>query len=231
MAKASKNPGRSQHSLDKELAALVREQFILCYRQKAVALGDMHGRKWTPGIRWDGNPSHKGRQYQSIWARCAKVFPREQLPPAEYVHFVVFEVSPLRLPEPSALTSSDSIAAFNYDKKYERTNRLRRHVVQLEIQMAVLRADVGGYCEMMQVAKLSLEAIRQASLQNLELPLTPLFRYCVARREELQDLLNDKTLLVAAAHQYVCESSYLDEVWGDLIPEDFREQALAMFNL
>ena len=70
-------------------------------------------------------------------------------------------------------------------------------------------------------------------LYDIDLPLSALFRYCAALRENRRGCFKAllKLLIEPASRQYVQSQEHYDEIWGDFIPAKFKKDALEQYRL
>ncbi len=158
------------------------------------------------------------------------------LEPSAYLRilFKVLRGSSIAVPTVNQLASSQMIDLVN-DFLSDHVRDLRSQFVaeSQRAQQAIRTYNQGaGY---------SLGLSVYYAILDAKTGLSPLFKYCLAvemsKRKNQEDSVSGKLFDLAkeykllAAMDYTLFPEHYDEVWGEVIPEDFRVAACEMLNL
>lgn len=215
----------SRHTATQDLARQLRSWFTDQYRQQETALrGRSH---WKSSPWWDGGlvraADGKTRQRSSIWVKAAELLLEQRAPALPFVRYL-FTRSPRKLPGPNHLVSRKLLHAFLSEQEGLLQISRRDLSVAMRTQEDAFRSGMGWYRDAVEMGMMDLteeEAI-ETTLLDPELNMSALYRYCVALRYGLAHV--QARYYQAALRQYAGMASVYDELWGELIPQDFRAQ-------
>ena len=207
-------------SLLEDLARTCREIYIkerqayeLSVRGKAT--------RYNPGPKWDGGTTKEGTETQPIWPRMAKFMLKHNLDPQQCIQFrfmqgsrgVYRPVLPNQIAVPKYLE--------DYQGMTEEIRANLGHAFEFERAFCRKRLTV-----MQHLGTESLGDILDEVLLNDGYPLSPLFRYSLARDTRRKAV--SRRYRREALTQYLRFPDDYDEIWGDSIPDTFRESARAI---
>lgn len=161
------------------------------------------------------------RDENADWLGAAAFVDRNQLPMAQWVHYVV---QGQRVPRPQNLQSSRLLQRFQASALERRQEASLRARVEFDGDRERVADELD--CLRAAVESGELRMTRRELLLNVVgnngIELSPLFRYCWCVEQKLELA---KDFFMPAMRQYtLCPEEY-DEVMGGWIPEDFREKA------
>lgn len=194
-----------------QLASRVRDKYIECRRQHASQTGG-RASAYRPGKAWDGGRTASGQRRQSIWEKIAAHIRTKDYDLDTYIQAQFHRCQAGYPPKPNVLLSP--VAASHYLLYLREREPDYRQTLANQVQ---------AYAHALYVAaKLFSEpdaAVRYV-LSDPAPSLTPLFRYCAAAREGLEDQV--RFWYVAALKQYKPYAANYDQYWGELIPDTLR---------
>lgn len=154
------------------------------------------------------------------WLHITRTLMAQKINPIEYVNriFAGLIGKNRRAPEPGALLSANWI---NF-------HRHRSRVAPEEIAVALRsqRQVAADYILSLQSPKVSMLQATIEVLEDDDIPLSALFRYCLAvSMPEVEVQPVARFYQGAAALQYIPSAQIYNRVWKELIPAEFRELA------
>lgn len=174
--------------------------------------------------RYDGGTDNLGRVYQSAWLTLAQFALSHGLDPKRFIRSQ-FATRMAKPPEPTHLGSSSAVAVYRFQEKADIAELTRLFEYQKERALAEFdklqpcRARRGW----------SDRDVHRAVLGNQLVPLSALFRYCIAERDghtDLADAFHDDAII-----QYLAQRDDYDQVWGDWISPTLRMRAMWIIRL
>jgi len=222
MRRLGENPEQGREG---ELAARLRAAYI---RERRLFEQRLTGRpsQYNSSVHWDGGRGKNGSVRQSIWPKVARFVQQYQLDPEAFIRhqFVLGEGQHVILP--NQLYNADALRRHREQADLERKVLAaafgsQQETLRKSVQAAQEMSDLAGY-------KLSPRDLQLSVLLNESLPLSALFRYCLAYSEGLAKVA--AIYKEAAARQYMRNSRTYDLVWGSWIPEEFKHEAELMYR-
>jgi len=205
-----------------DLARTCREIYIK-ERQNYELTVRGRASRYSPGPKWDGGVTRDGVNATPVWPKIAKFMLKHNLDPQQCIQYrfmtgsrgVYRPVLPNQIALPKYLEDylgmtedvrSGLRHAFDFEKAFCRKRLTVMHH---------LRSDTRG-----------MDDILDEVLLNDGYPLSPLFRYSLAR--ETRRKAASRRYRREALVQYLRFPDDYDEIWGDSIPDTFRESARAI---
>lgn len=217
MAAGEKAIDLSAVRLVRQTAARIRQFYIL---NRRIAEERVTGRasKYQPGPKWDGGKDRYNKTHKPIWPRIAFFVLSNRLDVDAFVRRQ-FEQSGTRPPLPNAFLGDMALC------------RYRQGVADDEIKVRSSLQAERGWLEMTTYDYLACKdelgytkaEIIEFSLVNSHAPLSPLFRYCAAKKYGVESVA--KNCYWPAVFQYLQNSSLYDKVWDDWIPDKLKKIA------
>ena len=169
-----------------------------------------------PHPRWN----KRGKDGKNAWERIVTDCCARGIDPVMYVRTTIRYWSRPQVPMPNQLTSDALIARFTAGG-YE---QLRKEAIEssLKSQMALLRTQLRAWSAM-GWAKEALVRFVLMNHSGQASAISPLLRYCAARRDGLKDIAD--LYEEEAMMQYARDKSFYKEIWKSLLPEDIDEIA------
>ncbi len=210
----------------KERAKLVRSTYIYERTRHENAREGMTGLYRVP-LHDDGRAAkYRGEKLieagtQSSWQKIADLCHDEKIDPQLYITTIFADIKPgEKFPNPNY---------FYGQKALDRWRSLRRgqeKTVELALRIEnELAASRMGYYLAMGFNK---RRAYRTTLVDDTLNLSPLFRYCVAKSLDYDDIVEH--FYEAAAMQYMQFPGYYDKYWHDFLPKGFARRAEADFE-
>lgn len=168
--------------------------------------------------KWDGGKAKDGKHYNPVWPKIAQLCIDEHLDPLLLVRAIFYHRDQYP-PEPNQAAGNTAL---------DRYRMYTSPSTQLEIQNSLLNA-LG--CDR---ALSTAEVARQKHYYNRDdacawrltlvsttVNLSPLFRYCVAKNQQWDDLAEQ--FYSAAVKQYAQHPEIYNDVWSEWIPATLKE--------
>ena len=212
---------RSEQLLE-DLARVCRDVYIA---ERQAYETSVRGKtaKYRPGPKWDGGVTSSGARTKPIWPKIAKFMLQHNLDPQRCIQYRFMQQSQglLRPVLPN------QIALRKYLEDYRNmTEELRRGLrTTFDTEKAFCR---GRLIVLQSSGDMSLAEALDTVLLNEEYPLSPLFRYTLARETRRKTV--SRRYRRQALAQYLRFPDDYDEIWGDVIPELFRVSARAVVS-
>lgn len=223
---------RSAHSVVTEVAEIIRELFIRKYRRIASGTKGAANPNWVPGVWWDGGETRDGRKRSSIWVSAAKFMIKQKLPIAEFVEYVTGtwrEQTHQPVPCPNHLCSKSVAHSFRSRNMNRAVSSERQIQTAMEFQQAELGRVLHWFGSFSGIVDIDENKLKRMALRDESCSLSALFRYCLAVSEEYEDIA--EKFFDAALTQYLMSSREYDKIWGDWIPQSFRDVANRLRHL
>jgi len=205
------------HQYLQELAELVRAAYCDCYRQ-------LTGRHAYGGRRIGGDAGEDayGRvKTEPDWVKIARVIISRDAPPLAYVKAQFVGAVPSRPPRANQLYGESALArwdAFRYQSRETLHRKTESDYNQLRVRVLPLTTKMGW----------EYRRALNYVLKDRSCPVSPMIRYCAAIGELLPVA---EQLRGMALRQYLFQMDDFDALLGEMVPEDFRVEALALKSL
>lgn len=167
--------------------------------------------------RWDGGVSAAGRFYKPVWPKIAAFCLDNELEPAQLVR-AMFYRKMIFAPNPSAAIGAKALEQY---KSYTTP------LTVLEIKTSIIHAlesqksrATSSVLSLETYYKLDQQTAWRRTITSRDEPLSPLFRYVVAKNQSWEDLA--PMYEAAAYRQFNRHPELYLEVWGDWIPNEMR---------
>ena len=224
-------PEKKESAVDilrKKIANRLRAAFIREYRrhQRAVTGKDSkYGSKAMP--KWDGGRDDDGFFHTDVWLDIASHLTEMQcLSPERFVQ-AQFVIDPRvdkksRPPQPPMLLSEaawNRFVEFNEDAENRLKNELKSECLVFQAHCQTVSTWFPNYEQ---------KDLWRFVLKDLEVPLSALFRFCVAVSEDLGDVTDQFHEL--ALQEYLQDSQGYDCAWGVYIPACLKQDGLDILN-
>lgn len=200
----------------REYAKMVRREYIKARRRFEVSRTELPS-YWKPTARMDGAADRLGRTKPAVWPELAEFFVRHNINVQDYL-FTAFLCAGFSPPTPWDLMKQSFLN--HYRKKVKASAK------DTEITFNFMRT----FCKTQILSHPSYDptstdkSVTAAVLLDADLPLSALFRYCLARSEQLEGVA--ELYKAQAAVEYMRTPDDYDQVWGpDWIPADFADEA------
>lgn len=199
-----------------QLEHLVREVYVLCYREFS---GDpYYGREPIP--EWDGGEDKYGKNHRRKWPGVVQTILTLEADPMLYIKAQFALAVSNRPPRPNQLCSPHAAATWEQYRS-QVTAQLGR---QLEANRQALRASADPMIAALGWAE--DRAVRYCLNSTSMANLTPLFRYCLGSTmgwQEVTARFRERALL-----QYVFQKSVYDQSWGSFVPLELQHAAMEL---
>lgn len=180
---------------------------------------------YHPGPRWDGGVDKRGAEHKPIWPKLAKFMIKNGLTPETCVRMRFA----FRGETSGKAVLPNQIALEKYVDRYRgdshNNGRTQQELQSLASETSCFQTHTQLTIE--DEGKTAEDAWRSV-LSDETLSLSPLFRHCVAANESLDNIA--KYYHAQAVTQYLCAPTEYNEVWGKLIPDDFKLHAEALVS-
>lgn len=199
-----------------QLSSRVRELYVRAYRAHREIRGIScdYGERRIP--HWDGGVDSYGKNHKPIWPKIAHKLRQNNIDPSAAVRAAFADWKGGDPPRPTVLLSETV---------------LQSALEAMEVRRQRLRADLPLMLQAFEQGRMSFDllcgsknelAIARAVLRDPAVPLSCVFRYCLAAALGFDDLAS---LFEAGA---VSETAFLAEdyiaAWGDFIPANFAQK-------
>lgn len=197
-----------------EMVERCRNAYIRVRRDYELQL---NGRSdYRPGPHWDGGEDARGYQHKSVWEKIATFMLRHDLDPERCVRLRFahrqYHQNPV-LP--------NQIAVDKYLTLYQQgdAERVASLAYEFTTENSICR------CQLVLRDEPVLATRLRAVLADETVPLSPLFRHCLAQAEGLK--LVAAYYFRPALQQYLTAMDEYDRVWGVWLYQEFKETARA----
>lgn len=177
---------------------------------------------YEPHPKWDGGTDTRGSRHQPIWPKIAEFMFEHRLNVSACLA-LRFELSDhsKMAPMPNTLMSQRHLPDFRRvsevsDPELRYSLRAEKSLCRVEMFEAAEEFDMNG------------KPVWRYVIGNDELGFSPLFRFCLAYSEDLDDLADSYKL--EAILQYVVAMDNYDKAWGNWIPDAFRRQVRLAYD-
>ena len=175
-------------------------------------------KQYVPSSKWDGNAEAGIR---STWERIAEKLLLNGIEPELYVRYYF---------EHEAVVGGSIVAYYPTDLLSDKTiNHYRlygRETAELDMHDALefqTECARTAFLKEKYLRKVDDRAATRSVLWNMEVELSPLFRFCWAASMKLKSFRSIRDhYLPLAAIQYSRDPDAYDKIWGDKIPANFR---------
>jgi len=197
------------------ISSFVRSMYVSCARE--YLRSPNYGEREIP--QWDGGADPYGVRHTAVWPKIARFVLQHNVPLMPFIR-AQFQAVKLgrRIPTPNQFYNQQALENYyRYMASVEPNELARRARLEKDAILSV----AGPYVE--ELGWPIQRAVEYAMGDLAGLGISPLTRFCVAVQTELPDLAEryrDPALM-----QYLWESAQYDEVWGDKIPAEFRQEA------
>jgi len=209
-----------QHSqqLLEDMARRCREAYIACRRERDL----LHSGKTSytkPAAKWDGGEDTSGAVHQPYWPKMAKFMIKHGLTPEHCirVRFALCRDMSKDPPYPNQIANPTYLEEYKADQ-------VKKISEWIEGAFSYEKAYCASSITLME-EELGRKGkpVWRSVLLDESIPLSALFRYCLARSESIDDVAEEYE--IPAMTQYIVARKEYDQVWGNWIPEDFRSSA------
>lgn len=199
-------------------AQLIRDEYCRV-RNRWHMEHEMKHTNWgaRPIPKYDGGEDVHGRQHQNIWRKIAVFVIKHNLNPTRYVQ-AQFNIRVSKPIEPTQLLTEYSLSLYEAQESISEKEIAR--LFEMQKEQVLVECDKLRPCR---ARGWSDKDITRAVLGNQLIPLSALFRYCIAKKEGYDDLAEEYK--VEALTQYLAYPDAYDRIWGEWIPSDFRSEA------
>ena len=173
-------------------------------------------RAYTPHPKWDGGEDANGHQHKPYWPKMARFMLEHELDPEYCIHMQFGDRKRTDDPPfPSHITSVNWLDRYQVESPEvlisEVKDALQTEKAHCMWAIALIEDDDDA-----QGPELWREVLFDDTI-----PMSPLFRYCVAYRDKLHDVANEYEQ--SAMVQYSLARKAYEEGWKGWIPEDFKD--------
>ena len=173
--------------------------------------------------KWDGGVSEDGRVHGSVWVKIALFVMANELD-LEVLITAVFYKQLYKPPYPNMAHGAAALERYRVYTSPGTQLELRNELIYaLESQKQRATSDV---LTKTKYYNLDDNIAWRITIGSKSIPLTPLFRYCVAVNQQWSDIAEQ--YYPTARKQYKQRPKLYDDVWGEWIPPDFKTKALAV---
>lgn len=179
--------------------------------KQAVTFLDEHTPVWDGGI----DPV-LGKTYTSFWRRLIDACQRVNADPVEYLTWYYSVWSNRQLRSPADIERDFAFDQFARRDKATDIAQLRLLTMRNKLdQLHFKYVSIYGY---------SSDASFEAALSDgVRQELSPLFIYCMALQKKLTGIAERYRGM--ATYEYLLSRAAVDQVWGELIPAEFKNQS------
>jgi hypothetical protein len=172
-------------------------------------------RKYHPGPRWDGGRA-MGRQHQPVWPGLAQKLSAAGITNAKaYMEWVFRHQKHSQPPWPNAIASDRLLTAYR-ETNVEAENELDL-TIALNGQRHVFETKVSIALDAPYAISWTRQEVERYVLLDLNTELSSLFRYLVAKRLELDDVM--EMFQAAAKAQFRRSPDAYRKTWASLLKE------------
>lgn len=219
---------RAQQSVLAELASRVREAYIeerRLWECRKGLRGDAgeSSPPWTPGRYWDGGKIRlTGKVMKPYWPRVVRFLLEHKV--TDFRAYIAAQFSARStmgpVPTPQYLVGDKALRVWKKHREAHAASALKLgHSLSCQKQV-LARALLARHEEL---PHLSPERVRRGVLLDTDLPLTALFRYCLAISEGLDEIA--RVYELAAETEFLADRESYCSAWKDWIPEALKENA------
>lgn len=172
--------------------------------------------------QWDGGIGSDGKHHKNVWLKIAEFVAQNDLDAAILVTSIFYKQIDF-IPTPNFAVGA---------KALERYNDYMSPGTQLEIRADLTHAfesqkqrATSDVFTKVKYYKLDEKDAWRITIGSRTVPLTPLFRYCVAVNQNWTEIAEQ--FYPTARKQYRQLANLYDEVWGEWIPSEFKARAMA----
>jgi len=183
---------------------------------------------YQPSAKWEGSPAGIGpegnKARESTWLKVARWLIAQGFDPDVYIRRQFDRYQGIEPPLPNQLLSSRCQSNYHRDGDEAETE------IRIEFCFEKTRFEL-EVAQRVELAGLDRETAVAQVLLDIDLPLSPLFRYCVGRKvggekfNEIADMFKSDAMIDYMRHREEHEA-----VWGDWIPRDFAREAPAAYR-
>lgn len=170
--------------------------------------------------QWDGGETASGRRAKPVWPKIAAFCLAHGIDPEVLIKLIFDDWGRSVPPPPNVAHGDYALKRYEeYRKKHNSGSARELVAIGFESQKAQARIAIAFYASW----GLPREKVWRLGILGDAQPLSVLFRYCLAKSENFEDLANefkDKALM-----QYLSDVESYDVVWGDWIPQELKDAA------
>ncbi len=197
----------------RKLAIAIRQEYIRCRRRFESSRTGIAS-NWRPGPVLDGSEDRLGNKHKPIWPQIAKCFCDNKINALDYIN-ACFWNAKFSPPTPKQLMAAKNLDWYQESQRMaaEEAETIFKSMCEF-CKTEILRSPFKGP---------NKEAMTAVLLDD-DLPLSALFRYCLAINEDVEIVA--ATYKAQAVLEYMRNPELYDAVWGDAwIPKRFRDEA------
>ncbi len=168
--------------------------------------------------KYDGGTDSSGREHQSLWRRAAVFVIQHRLNPGRFVRaqFAIRLSKPI---EPTQLLNVRAVELYEAQEQIDSSEIARLFHMQKE--QALVEMDKLKPCRASR--GWTDVDIRRSVIGNGMIPLSALFRYCIARKEGDDDLAD--AFYAEALIQFLSQPDDYERIWIGWLPNEIRMHA------
>lgn len=202
-----------------EMAKLCRDAYIA---ERSNWESRINGRQKTyrPSAKWDGGVDSNGYECQPVWPKIAAFMLKHQLDPRKCIWLRFHKKRNHNHP-----VMPNQIALGKYLEEYQDLSSFDDE--ELETNFQSEQALCASRIAASEDAYDDKEMLWKSVILDESLPLSPLFRYCLALSEGFSR--DARRYYKAALLQYLQSMDQYDEVWGKWIPESLKGDARLVY--
>lgn len=216
---AARERAREHSGMDARIEKLsMQVRTIYCASYRELSHNPAYGTRRMPN--WDGGVDHLGRSHGSVWLKIAKQVAILGADPVEYIRAQFSGATAAAIPKPNCMYNDQAVSNWrNYHQiaKERLQFRVRSDINQVHIHLLPLTCNL----------KWETRKAYDYVLRNKHCTASPLIRYCVAVANELPIAGEFRE---AALLQYVFQMPGYDELLGERIPEELRQESQVLYS-
>ena len=178
--------------------------------------------------RWDGGERESdGAVFQSVWPKIVQFSLKNSIPLEDLIESIFWSRNGGDPPLPTNCYDKNAVEIYN---KYKSVNGNDVSMAfTYESQKNLFFRELSLRLEYSKLLGWKIEYITYDVLHDASLPLSSVFRYCMAVKAGLYELSDE--LLSDAIKQYSTETHLYDLYWKDFITEDLKEAATRLKSI
>ncbi len=203
------------------LAQCIREMWVAEYRDfelRTTGLATGWGRRHM--VHWDGGNTPDGKVCKPVWPKIAKHVTENDLEPDLLVRALFYRKTDYP-PTPNQAHGPYALEQYRLYTSPGTTLEIKSDLIHgFDSQKQRALSEVASKTTYF---KLDETTAWKVTVGDTDVPLTPLFRYCVACNQGWDDI--GTKFEAQAKKQYRRFAAVYNEVWGAWIPETLKKEA------
>lgn len=200
-----------------ELSSQLREFYVAAAQRFLAAMGRDSSNYGKYRLNWDGGVDKYGTRTKPVWPELAAFVRKNKCVPGEYVQVQFDYCDQARLPNPWTFMTPAAL------ERYRNTRRTETPDFAAELSRQRNAAAKSIYV-LTKLHGLTEEAAWRTTLADMQLELSPLFRYAAAIRFGAGDLAS--LVEKKAMAQYACAAEAYDAAWKSILPAEIKSGGL-----